>query len=72
MANNTCSNCGANLSLGSKKCPECGNLQTSRFKMTLGAATVLLAAAVIVIGAITIIARDDASNPAGDTTEITP
>lgn len=72
MANTTCSNCGATLSLSSKKCPECGNLQTSKFKMVLGAATVLIAALVIVIGAISIIARDDPANPAGDTTEITP
>lgn len=72
MANNTCSKCGANLSLGSKKCPECGSLQTSKLKMILGATTVLIAALVIVIGAMFIIARDDPANPAGDTTEITP
>lgn len=72
MAKNTCANCGANIPAGSKKCPECGNLQTSKLKMVIGAATVLIAALVIVIGAINIIARDDPANPAGDTTEITP
>lgn len=72
MANDICSNCGTSIPPGSKKCPECGNLQTSRLKMIVGAATVLVAALVIVIGAISIIARDDPANPAGDTTEITP
>ncbi|NMT64476.1 zinc-ribbon domain-containing protein [Marinobacter orientalis] len=72
MANNICSNCGTNIPPGSKKCPECGSLQTSKFKMILGAATVLIAALVIVIGAIFIIVKDEPANPAGDTTEITP
>lgn len=40
--------------------------------MILGAATVLVAALVIVIGAISVISRDDPANPAGDTTEIKP
>ncbi|MFO7993140.1 MAG: zinc-ribbon domain-containing protein [Marinobacter sp.] len=72
MANTICSNCGTSIPPGSKKCPECGNLQTSRLKMILGAATVLVAALVIVIGAISVISRDDPANPAGDTTEIKP
>lgn len=72
MAKNICSNCGTNIPPGSKKCPECGNLHTSKFKVILGAVTVLVAALVIVIGAISIIARDDPANPAGDTTEISP
>lgn len=72
MATNVCSNCGKNLSPGSKKCPECGNLQTSKLKTIIGAATVLIAALAIVVGAIFIIAKDDPANPAGDTTEITP
>lgn len=72
MANTICSNCGTGIPPGSKKCPECGSLQTSRLKMILGAATVLIAALVIVIGAISIISRDDPANPAGDTTEINP
>lgn len=72
MANTVCSDCGASLPAGSKKCPECGKLQTSRLKVIVGAATVIIAALVIVIGAISIIARDDPANPAGDTTEITP
>ncbi len=72
MAKNICSNCGTNIPPASKKCPECGNLQASKLKMILGAATVLIAALAIVIGAISIIARDDPANPAGSTTEITP
>lgn len=72
MANNICSNCGASIPPRSKKCPECGSLQTSRFKMILGATVVLIAALVIVIGAIFIIVKDDPANPAGDTTEISP
>ncbi|PXX89653.1 hypothetical protein DIT71_14145 [Marinobacter vulgaris] len=72
MAKNICSNCGNSIPAGSKKCPECGSLQTSRFKMILGAATVLIAALVIVIGAVFIIAKDEPANPAGDTTEINP
>lgn len=40
--------------------------------MILGAATVLIAALVIVIGAVFIIVKDEPANPAGSTTEITP
>ncbi len=72
MAKNNCSNCGTGIPPGSKKCPKCGNLQTSKLRMILGAATVLIAALVIVIGAVYIISKDDPANPAGDTTEITP
>lgn len=72
MAKTTCSNCGTGIPPKTKKCPECGHLQTSKSRMILGAATVLIAALVIVIGAIFIIAEDDPANPAGDTTEITP
>lgn len=72
MAKNSCSNCGSDIPRGSKKCPECGKLQTSRLRMILGAATVLIAALVIVIGAVFIIVKDEPANPAGSTTEITP
>lgn len=72
MAKNNCSNCGTDIPPGSRKCPECGNLQTSNSKMILGAAAVLIGALVIVIGAVFIIAKDEPANPAGDTTEITP
>lgn len=72
MVKIVCSGCGASVPPGSKKCPECGKLQTSRLKVIVGAVTVLIAALVIVIGAISIVSRDDPANPAGDTTEITP
>lgn len=72
MAKTICSNCGTNIPPGSKKCPECGSLQTSNPKMILGAAAVLIGALIIVIGAVFIIAKDEPANPAGDTTEITP
>lgn len=72
MAKTVCSDCGTSVPVGTRKCPQCGKLQTSRPRIVLGALTVLIAALVTVIGAVTIIARDDPANPAGDTTEITP
>lgn len=72
MAKTLCSNCGTGIPPGSKKCPECGNLQASKLKMILGASAVLIGALVIIIGAIFVIAKDEPANPAGDTTEITP
>ena len=44
MAQTQCSNCGASLSAETPKCPECGSLQSSRPKMVIGAAGVLIAA----------------------------
>jgi transcription elongation factor Elf1 len=72
MAKTQCSNCGASLSPETPKCPECGNLQSSRPRMAIGAAGVLIAALAIVLGAIYVIARDEPANPAGSTTEIRP
>ena len=67
-----CSNCGASLPTETPKCPECGSLQSSRPKMIIGAAGVLIAALAIVLGAIYVIAKDEPANPAGSTTEIRP
>jgi len=72
MAKTKCSNCGASLPLETPKCPECGSLQSSRPKMIIGAAGVLIAALAIVLGAIYVIAKDEPANPAGSTTEIRP
>lgn len=72
MAQTQCSNCGVSLSAETPKCPECGSLQSSRPKMVIGAAGVLIAALAIVLGAIYVIAKDEPANPAGSTTEIRP
>ena len=72
MAKTQCSNCGASLPLETPKCPECGSLQSSRPKMIIGAAGVLIAALAIVLGAIYVIAKDEPANPAGSPTEIRP
>ena len=50
MAKTQCSNCGASLPTETSKCPECGSLQSSRPKMIIGAAGVLIAALAIVLG----------------------
>lgn len=72
MAKTQCANCGASLAPDTPKCPECANLQSSKPRIVVGAASVLIAALAIVIGAIYIIAKDEPANPAGSTTEIRP
>lgn len=72
MAITQCNNCGASLPSVAPKCPECGSLQSSRPRMLVGAAGVLIAALAIVLGAIYVIAKDEPANPAGNTTEIRP